>query len=67
MHRGWKCIYSVILLGAMTFRICSHVCGWADEASASHGVTVSAHASGVGGAGVEREAVEQQLKNFDGG
>lgn len=38
-----------------------------DEASASHGRAVRSHKSGVGGAGREREALNKQPRNFDGG
>lgn len=45
----------------------SHIFGRADKASASHGRAVRAHKSGVGGAAREREAVNKQPRNFDGG
>lgn len=45
----------------------SHIFGRVDEASASHGRVVRAHKSGVGGAAREREAVNKQPWNFDGG
>lgn len=64
------------VLGSHTASLCSHqteptfsshIFGRVDEASASHGRVVRAHKSGVGGAAREREAVNKQPRNFDGG